>query len=318
MLGLLLAVLFLVKMSSTATPSERVLEQLKLLAGDYIETAQLKQIIDDFSTDFNEDDEQTFEQYIIKPLKNLSIAFVVVDFQNDFVSGSLSVKEGDAKEDPDKALAPLNRLLKESDWEMIVYTQDWHPSNHISFCEHAHDTDRILCPEDRNKTFEPFEKVCFEKPATQQVLYPTHCVQGSWGAEIHPEVHISSDSTIVRKGTDIYVDSYSAFTDNDGISKTVLDDLLKENSINAVVACGLAYDICVKYTIKDAKKLGYLSAIVSDCSAGFSVSGISEANLEFRQSDVAVLNEQQAADLSLRRFVPIEWIRSLASAHAPN
>lgn len=51
---------------------------------------------------------------------------------------------------------------------------------------------------------------------TVQVLYPSHCVEGSWGAELHPEVIRVDGAKIVKKGTDVYVDAYSGFADNNG------------------------------------------------------------------------------------------------------
>ncbi|KAK6016691.1 hypothetical protein OSTOST_17823, partial [Ostertagia ostertagi] len=50
-----------------------------------------------------------------------------------------------------------------------------------------------------------------------KVLYPRHCVQNSFGAEIQADLTIPPGATIIRKGTRVLVDSYSVFNDNTGI-----------------------------------------------------------------------------------------------------
>lgn len=59
------------------------------------------------------------------------------------------------------------------------------------------------------------------------------------------------------------VDSYSAFYDNGGFSKTELEDLLRKDGIDTVIVTGLALDFCVYYTSKDAKQIG--KVMVNEC-----------------------------------------------------
>lgn len=47
-------------------------------------------------------------------------------------------------------------------------------------------------------------------------MWPTHCVQGTKGAELHPDLDQGPINFIVRKGMSKEVDSYSAFYDNNG------------------------------------------------------------------------------------------------------
>ena len=54
----------------------------------------------------------------------------------------------------------------------------------------------------------------------------------------------------------LQVDSYSAFYDNGGFSKTELEEILRSRGITTVIVTGLALDFCVYYTSKDAKKIG--------------------------------------------------------------
>ncbi|VDL83670.1 unnamed protein product [Nippostrongylus brasiliensis] len=125
------------------------------------------------------------QKRVFRELSSLKIALLVVDFQNDFISGSLRV-------------------------------QDWHPENHISFIGAAGDPDRKFMHNYRVRDLEPFDRVAFKVPSTVQILYPAHCVQGSWGAKIHESISIPADAEFVKKGTNVLIDSYSAFRDNSG------------------------------------------------------------------------------------------------------
>ncbi|KHN79436.1 Pyrazinamidase/nicotinamidase [Toxocara canis] len=178
-----------------------------------------EQMLDNLFDKFDEDGDgqlsdvecQHVNRLLIVPLNRLRTALIVVDFQNDFVTGSLAIKNGSAGEDPSEALVPLNRLLAECPFTLIVYTMDWHPYNHISFWEHCRNSDRKLCDEDRARKLKPYDVVHFETP---KKLYPTHCVQNSWGADLDSQLIRVKDSVIIKKGTQTYVDSYSAFKDN--------------------------------------------------------------------------------------------------------
>ncbi|KAK6042243.1 hypothetical protein COOONC_20253 [Cooperia oncophora] len=156
-----------------------------------------------------ENDLQRIQRAIFEELSKLKVALIVVDFQNDFISGSLRV-QGSANENPLEAIAPLNDLISENDSDLIVFSLDWHPPNHISFVESARDSDRKIAQDKSYGDLKAFNRVEFE------VLYPRHCVKNTWGAEIHANVTIPNDAAFIRKGTQVFVDSYSAFSDNNG------------------------------------------------------------------------------------------------------
>ncbi|CAI2351323.1 unnamed protein product [Caenorhabditis sp. 36 PRJEB53466] len=254
-----------------------------------------------------------FDQEVLTPLRNLRVALLVVDFQNDFVDGSLKIGDGDAGQDPNKAISPLNDLLQKDGWDLVVYTKDWHPHNHISFLSQAHNSDREMDKADQNRTLNYFDSVQFLKPIkTEQILYPDHCIQGSWGSDIHPEVRIVEKSQYIMKGVDPYLDSYSAFFDNNGRSKTELEDVLHRENIDAVVIAGLAYDICVRFTCLDAVKQKFLAAVVPECSAGLTKKGIAESEEAFKKNGVAIISKDDAQSISEGGYLPQEWVRNVA------
>lgn len=157
-------------------------------------------------------------------------ALLLIDLQNDFFSGGpLAVPEAE------KILPHINALIKKP-WDLIVATQDWHPSGHSSFAS--------------TEGKEPFTE-CGGK-----TLWPDHCVIGSKGAEFHPGWNSQSVQFVVKKGTNPRYDSYSAFFDEGG-SATGLHSFLKAHDIDALYVAGLATDYCVKFTVLDALALGY-------------------------------------------------------------
>ncbi len=168
------------------------------------------------------------------PQYDPSTALLVVDVQNDFADpdGSLSVSGGA------ETVPAINGEIDaaKAAGATVVYTQDWHPP----------DTPH------------------FEKDGG---IWPVHCVQGSWGAELHPDLEVVGP--VVRKGSN-GEDGYSGFTMRDPVSgetrPTELDRLLKERSVRRVVVVGLATDYCVKATALDARSLGYETTVRSDAT----------------------------------------------------
>jgi nicotinamidase/pyrazinamidase len=160
-------------------------------------------------------------------------ALIVVDVQNDFADpdGSLYVEGGeDVVPIINEQIAAARRA-----GALIVYTQDWHPESTPHF----------------------------EKDGG---IWPIHCVQGTWGAELHPDLEFVDDAEIVRKGAR-GEDGYSAFSmrdplDPDERSSTGLDEILTTRDIGAVTVVGLATDYCVKETALDGARLGYATTVL--------------------------------------------------------
>ncbi|HEX8863960.1 MAG TPA: isochorismatase family protein [Actinomycetes bacterium] len=159
-------------------------------------------------------------------------ALIVVDMQNDFADpeGSLYVRGGE------EVVPLVNREIElaRDAGATVVYTQDWHPEHTPHF-------------------------------ARDGGIWPVHCVQGSWGAEFHPQLEVEGE--VVRKGVG-GEDGYSGFSTRHPESgeerPTELEDLLRRHQIRRVVVAGLATDYCVKETVIDAAERGFEVALLSE------------------------------------------------------
>jgi len=198
-------------------------------------------------------------------------ALVIVDVQNDFMpGGSLEVPQGDM-------IVPLiNKLQKYFD--LVVATQDWHPQNHKSFASNH-----------SNK--KPFEEIDLQ--GMKQTLWPDHCVQGSIGAEFHPDLETNKIAAIFRKGMDPEIDSYSGFYDNGHQKSTGLSGYLKDKGITELHFCGLAADICVYHTIKDSLKEGFSATLIEDASRSLNNDAFTSIKSELTNMGVRIINSHE-------------------------
>jgi nicotinamidase/pyrazinamidase len=194
-------------------------------------------------------------------------ALIVIDVQNDFCpGGALPVRDGDA------VVAPINRLAPH--FPLRVFTQDWHPAEHRSFAEH-------------HPGKPPFSST--EMSYGTQVLWPTHCVQGTPGADFHPLLEVDNADLILRKGIHSHIDSYSAFFENDRETSTGLAGYLRDRGVTALWFVGLATDFCVHYSVMDALRLGFEATLVEDACREIDLDG----------SHAAALAAMQGAGVSL-------------------
>ena len=163
-------------------------------------------------------------------------ALVIVDMQNDFAdpAGGLSVHGG-------ANLVPIINAeiaMARASEAMIVFTQDWHPESTPHF-------------------------------AKDGGAWPVHCVGGTWGAELHPDLDRDAVAVAprVRKGVN-GEDGYSGFATRNPITDesapTELEGLLRDAAVERVIVCGLATDYCVKATALDAARLGFETAVLLD------------------------------------------------------
>jgi nicotinamidase/pyrazinamidase len=196
-------------------------------------------------------------------------ALIVIDMQNDFLpGGSLAVTGGD------EIIPGINRLAARFDH--VILTQDWHPHNHISFAS--------------THGLQPFTDTV-EAPYGTQTLWPDHCIQGSPGAQLHPYLDILHAELILRKGFRLDIDSYSAFTENDGVTPTGLAGYLRERGLTRLFFTGVAYDFCVGFSALAAAALGFESIVIEDLSRAVSLPGtVGATNAAFAAASVLRIN----------------------------
>ena len=159
-------------------------------------------------------------------------ALLVVDIQNDFCpGGALGVSAGD------EVIPVLNRWIGEAGAKgvPVFATRDWHPADHISFRQRGGP-------------------------------WPPHCVQGTHGAEFHPDLRLPPDAQIVSKATTPDVESYSAFGDTDLVKR------LRDAGVKRVWIGGLAQDYCVRYSSLDAIKQGFEVHVIVDATRAVNLS----------------------------------------------
>ena len=182
-------------------------------------------------------------------------ALLVIDVQNDFCpGGALAVRGGD------EIVPGINAIL--GDFGVVVFTQDWHPADHLSFAsQHEGKAPMSLT----------------EMPYGPQVLWPDHCVQGTGGAAFHPDLRTDPADLIIRKGFRREIDSYSAFFENDRETATGLEGYLKSRGVGRVVVVGLATDFCVNYSAVDAARLGFDVTVRQDLCRAIDFDGSLDA-----------------------------------------
>ena len=160
-------------------------------------------------------------------------ALVIVDVQNDFCpGGALAVKGGD------QVIPPLNGYIDNFSKAglPIFATRDWHPEKTTHF-------------------------------NTYGGPWPPHCIQGTKGAEFHPNLLLGKDVVIVSKGMSAEAESYSGFQAVDADGKA-LADLLRGLGVNRILVGGLATDYCVKHTALDGLKAGFKVVLLEEAIRG--------------------------------------------------
>lgn len=195
-------------------------------------------------------------------------ALLIVDVQNDFCpGGALEVPEGD------QVVPVINQLTGQFD--RVIQTQDWHPEDHYSFAS-------------AYKGKKPFETTQLEYG--EQVLWPDHCVQNTKGAEFHPDLITKPSQMIIRKGFRKNIDSYSAFYENDHVTKTGLTGYLHDRDIDTLYVTGLATDFCVKWSVIDGCKEGFRVYVVKDAIKGIDIDGsVEQAMKEMKDAGAQMI-----------------------------
>lgn len=202
-------------------------------------------------------------------------ALLVVDIQNDFCpGGALAVPGGD------EIVPIVNKLINAFD--SIIQTQDWHPAGHSSFAS-------------SHSGKNPYDLI--EMDYGNQVLWPDHCIQGTKGANFHPDLVTDKTEVIIRKGFRKAIDSYSTFFENDQTTPTGLTGYLKERKITDLYTVGLATDFCVKWSVLDGIKEGFNMILIEDAVSGIDLNGsLNEALEEMKKSGARFIHSNEIID----------------------
>lgn len=180
-------------------------------------------------------------------------AFLLVDAQVDFFpGGALAVPGADAILPPVNAILAMCRVQGVP----VVASRDWHPANHVSF-------------------------------TTEGGPWPPHCVRGTGGADLHPELDLPPVLTLVNKATARDADAYSAF------QGTGLAEELRARGIRRLLVGGLALDYCVEATCRDALREGFQVDLVLPATRAVNVhpGDADRALQELRAAGAVVLDE---------------------------
>lgn len=156
-------------------------------------------------------------------MKNI---LLIVDPQNDFISGSLAVAGADEK------MLKLSKYIEDkgNEYCAIYVTLDSHPEDHCSFKENGG-------------------------------VWPKHCVNYTegWGVHFPLEEVLETYEHVnyFNKGEDSNEEEYSIFSnDYDGeMLASLINKICKNDEDTFIDVCGIAGDYCVLETIKGLTEL---------------------------------------------------------------
>ncbi|MEH0109238.1 isochorismatase family protein [Tersicoccus sp. MR15.9] len=190
-------------------------------------------------------------------------ALIVVDVQNDFCEGgALAVKGGAAV-----AAAVTGYLREHRDaYDAVAGTQDWHIDPGSHFSEHP---DFVTS-------------------------WPVHCVAGSPGAQLHPDLDGSAIDVLFHKGE--YSDGYSGFEAHASTSAAAgappqdLAGWLRDRGIDTLDVVGIATDHCVRATALDGARSGFTVSVLTDLTAGVAPDATERALTELAAAGVRIID----------------------------
>lgn len=184
---------------------------------------------------------------------------IVIDAQNDFISGSLACRHSE------EAVDNIINYINSNNNLQVVYTADWHPENHCSF-------------EDNGG------------------IWPTHCVMNTWGSKLHSKFYSEINNIIKRprtcgniyeKGKNKDLEEYSAF--NSYFEGRVKKVKMKECINRDVIVCGIATEFCVKETVLELLKDGFNVFILKDGLGYISEDGHNKTLEEFKSMGLQLI-----------------------------
>ena len=188
-----------------------------------------------------------------------------VDVQNDFITGSLALKNAPAGQDAEGLIPLINNLAHSDYFDLVVYSLDYHPPNHISFVNNY----KLYSPS-LHGSVNVGDNVLVQTTDGNfhQRLWPEHCIKNTKGAQLYPTLDCPLSAVYVYKGTLANVESYSVFGNASRGYDTGLHKLLQGFNVGHVFFTGVAEDICVGFSALDALLLGYKTTIIEDATCG--------------------------------------------------
>jgi len=193
----------------------------------------------------------------------MTAALLIVDVQNDFVTGTLPVPGGAQVAERITGLLATHR----DRYALVVASQDWHDpvgDNGGHFATGVPD---------------------------YVVSWPRHCVAGQTGSAYHPALDIAGVDLHVRKGHGSA--AYSMFEAVDG-SGVPLGAALRAAGVDSVDVTGLATDYCVRATALDARAAGLSVRVFTDLVAGVSEGTCAAALAEMAEAGIELVTSRQS------------------------
>lgn len=237
-----------------------------------------KVAIEEKSNSYTKKEQSFFSIFNRIPKKKFILG--IIDPQNDFCEGgTLAVQSAN------EIFAPINKLR----YLCVQYriktfiSQDYHPSNHMSFGS-THKKD-LFTKINLNLIMDNKDSITCE-----QIMWPNHCVQGTSGANFFSDLIVFNKDVIFQKGTNSNVESYSAFGDqfNNFYENTGLNKWLTNRKITDIILVGLATDYCVYNTGLDAIKLGYSVHLILSCVRGVNPETTSNAIIDMKSKGIYI------------------------------
>jgi len=218
---------------------------------------------------------------------------IVVDPQNDFVKpdGKLAIPNAEV------VIPKINNLMNSAIFDFIIITQDWHPSNHVSFA-----STYGAAPFTQKETLQGAGSKAGIK-TINQVMWPDHCVMLTDGAAIHGNIEHERANAILRKGNIVDRECYSVFEYvyvNDGKVLVFGDEYITPHFLmvdglkaEEIYICGYATDFCVQSTAISATRLARKVSVIMDACAPVDQGNLPGVCSKFQELGINMVTEQQ-------------------------
>ena len=182
----------------------------------------------------------------------MATAVIVVDVQNDFCEGGSLAVAGGAE-----VARAISARLDEGGYDHAVATRDHlvDPGPHFSDAPDFVDS------------------------------WPRHCVVGTEGAELHPDLDRSHLEAVFDKG-----EQAAAYSGFEAMSAGVgLAEWLRTREVDTVEVVGIATDHCVRATALDAANAGFATTVRLDLTAGVAPETVDAALAQLRSAGVSLV-----------------------------